>query len=193
MKHLDQLTDEELIQLFLKGNSNAMGTIVMRYKTRIYTSVFMLVKDSYLAEDIFQDAFITIIDAVKNGRYNEEKKFLSWAIKIAQNKCMDHFRKSKRNPVFNAAENFDNCNVAKCTQPGQDNIVEDDYKRIFALIDKLPEEQREIVVLRHYADLSFKDIARITNCSVNTALGRMRYALINLRKMMAERGVMVTL
>jgi RNA polymerase sigma-70 factor (ECF subfamily) len=146
------------------------------------------VKDTYLAEDLFQDVFIKIIDTLKNKRYTEEGKFLPWALRIAHNLCVDYFRKVKRTPAIKTSDDQDIFEVINVSQeaPDQKLMRGESHDKVRRMLDLLPEEQREIIVLRHYANLSFKEIAEITNCSINTALGRMRYGLINLRKMMTE-------
>ena len=146
------------------------------------------VKDTYLAEDLFQDVFIKIIDTLKNKRYTEEGKFLPWALRIAHNLCVDYFRKVKRTPAIKTSDDQDIFEVINVSQeaPDQKLMRGESHDKVRRMLDLLPEEQKEIIVLRHYANLSFKEIAEITNCSINTALGRMRYGLINLRKMMTE-------
>ena len=191
MKHFENFTDEQLIQLYLAGNAEALGIIVMRYRKNIYTTIYLLVRDQYVADDLFQDVFIRIIDNVKSGGYKEGGKFLYWAIRIAQNICMDHFRKIKRNPTFKTSDISDNSEKFNCNEPGAAHaiVTEENHAGIRVMIDRLPAEQREVIILRHYAGLSFKEIAGITKCSTNTALGRMRYALINLRRMAAEKQI----
>lgn len=148
-------------------------------------------KDTYLAEDLFQDVFIKIIDTIRNKRYAEEGKFLPWALRIAHNLCIDYFRKVKRAPSIRTSDNKDIFELLQISEDAPDTKVmqSQSHERVRQMLDLLPEEQREIIVLRHYANLSFKEIASITNCSINTALGRMRYGLINLRKMMAEKQI----
>ncbi|MBU3714463.1 MAG: sigma-70 family RNA polymerase sigma factor [Ferruginibacter sp.] len=191
MKSLKNHTDQELVQLFMNGNSEALTPLVDRYKDKIYTSIYLLVKDRYLAEDIFQDVFIRIIDTLKGGRYSDEGKFLPWAMRIAHNMCVDHFRKVKRGPSIKTSEDYDIFEVLKFSEEGADVKImnEQSHDKIRKMIDLLPEDQREVIVLRNYADLSFKEIATLTNCSINTALGRMRYGLINLRRMMTEKQI----
>jgi RNA polymerase sigma factor (sigma-70 family) len=193
MQALSKLADLELIRLFCGGNQLAMETLVLRHKDKLYTSIFFLVKDKYLAEDIFQDVFIKIIDTVRAGRYTEEGKFLPWAMRIAHNCCVDHFRKVKRTPIIRNGENQDMFEVMSFTEENAETslIRQQRYDRVQQLLLQLPADQREVIVLRHYADMSFKDIAQLTNCSINTALGRMRYGLINLRKMMTQRQVSI--
>jgi len=191
MQALSKFADIELIRLFCDGNQQAMETLVLRHKDKLYTSIFFLVKDKYLAEDIFQDVFIKIIDTVRAGRYTEEGKFLPWAMRIAHNCCVDHFRKVKRTPVIRNGENQDVFEMISFTEENAETtlIRQQSHDRVQQLLFQLPEDQREVIILRHYADMSFKDIAQLTNCSINTALGRMRYGLINLRKMMTQRQI----
>ncbi len=191
MQALSKLADLDLIRLFCDGNQQAMEVLVLRHKDKLYTSIYFLVKDKYLAEDIFQDVFIKIIDTVRAGRYTEEGKFLPWAMRIAHNCCVDHFRKVKRTPVIRNGENQDVFELISFTEENAETamIKQQQYDRVQQLLFNLPEDQREVIILRHYADMSFKDIAQLTNCSINTALGRMRYGLINLRKMMTQRQI----
>jgi RNA polymerase sigma factor (sigma-70 family) len=191
MKLLTNLTDQQLIHLYMEGNAEALSTIVMRYKDKIFTSIYLLVKDKYLAEDIFQDVFIRVIDTLKGGRYTDEGKFLPWAMRIAHNMCVDHFRKVKRSPSIKTSDDRDIFEVLNFSEPGADHkmMAGQSHDRVRRMVDMLPEDQREVIILRHYADLSFKEIADLTECSINTALGRMRYGLINLRKMMTEKQI----
>ncbi|MEI9934045.1 MAG: sigma-70 family RNA polymerase sigma factor [Ferruginibacter sp.] len=184
-------TDQQLVTLYMQGNTDALATLVARYKDRIHTSIYLLVKDKYLAEDLFQDVFIRIIDTIKGGRYTDEGKFLPWALRIAHNLCVDHFRKVKRTPAIKTSDDRDIFEVLNFSEQGADQHMMQlqSHDCIRKMIDKLPEDQREVIILRHYADLSFKEIADLTKCSINTALGRMRYGLINLRKMMEEHHI----
>lgn len=175
----------------MDGNADALETLVIRHKDKVYTSILFLVKDKYLAEDIFQDVFIRIIDTIKCGRYTDEGKFLPWAMRIAHNLCVDHFRKVKRSPSIKTSDDHDIFEVLNFSEEGADTrmMQGQSHDRVRRMLDLLPEEQREVIILRHYADLSFKEIAKLTQCSINTALGRMRYGLINLRKMMLEKQI----
>jgi RNA polymerase sigma-70 factor (ECF subfamily) len=186
-----QLTDNELIQQFQEGNTRAFDALIDRHQERIYNAILFMVKDSYLAEDLIQDIFIKIIHNLKLNKYNDEGKFLPWALRIAHNFCVDHFRKVKRTPTIKTSDDQDLFEIIKHSDHPADYKMTrtQTHRNIQELVDLLPEEQREIIVLRHYANLSFKEIAQMTNCSINTALGRMRYGLINLRKMMNERGM----
>ncbi len=191
MKNLNTLPDQKLIHLYLDGNSEALSCLVERYKDKIYTSIYLLVKDKYLAEDIFQDTFIKVIDTINGGRYTDEGKFLPWVMRIAHNLCVDHFRKIKRSPSIKTSDDRDIFEVINFSEKGAEEkiIQSQSHDRVRKLLDLLPEDQREVIVMRHYADLSFKEIARLTDCSINTALGRMRYGLINLRKLVSEKQI----
>lgn len=191
MTTLSRLSDHELIKIFIAGNTNGLEVLVLRHKDKLYTSILFLVKDKYLAEDIFQDVFIRVIDTVRGGRYTEEGKFLPWAMRIAHNLCVDHFRKVKRTPTIKTGEDQDIFEVLNFTEESAEDkmMKKQSHNRVRDMLDKLPEDQREVIILRHYADMSFKEIATVTNCSINTALGRMRYGLINLRKMMIQKQI----
>ncbi|WP_317197276.1 RNA polymerase sigma factor [Arachidicoccus terrestris] len=190
MSNNDYPTDTQLVSRFQNGDLNALEQLIEKYKDKIYTSIFFLVKDKYLAEDIFQETFIRVIDTLRSGRYNEEGKVLPWIMRIAHNLCVDHFRKLKRVPLVNTDQNdmrdiFDVVGVHHNENAETKRIRQETYQLVSMLLDHLPASQREVLVLRHYGDMSFKEIARLTDCSINTALGRMRYGLLNLRKLMA--------
>jgi RNA polymerase sigma factor (sigma-70 family) len=191
MKSLSQLSDQELVNLYLGGDSSAFSTLVLRYKSKLYTSIYLLLKDKYLAEDMFQDVFIRVIDKLKKGLYKEEGKFLPWIMRIAHNMCLDYFRKLKRSPVMKTSDDSDIFEQIDFSEPGSDSsmMVVETNNQVREMLDMLPDEQREIIIMRHYADLTFKEIAALKNISINTALGRMRYGLINLRKTMVEKQV----
>jgi RNA polymerase sigma-70 factor (ECF subfamily) len=191
MKSLHQKTDHELIRLFREGNLHALEALVIRHKDKLFTSILFLVKDKFLAEDIFQDVLIKVIDTIRGGRYTEEGKFLPWAMRIAHNLCVDHFRKVKRTPAIKTSDDRDIFEVLNFTEEGADTkmMKRQSHDKVKQMLDQLPEDQKEVIILRHYADMSFKEIASLTNCSINTALGRMRYGLINLRKMMVEKKI----
>jgi RNA polymerase sigma factor (sigma-70 family) len=188
MQTYNHLEESHLIELYLNGDSHAFSFLVNRHKTKIFTSIYLLVKDEYLAEDIFQDVFIRIIESLKRGAYVENGKFLSWAVRIAHNMCMDHFRKVKRTPTIKTSDDTDIFEQYNFAEPAADvkMIQLETGESIKKAIDKLPQDQREIIILRHFANLSFREIADLTNISINTALGRMRYALINIRKLLPE-------
>ncbi len=189
---LIQQPDSDLISAYIKGNEYALEVLINRYKDKVYTSVYMLVKDKYLAEDIFQDAFLKMIKTIKEGRYAEQGKFLPWAIRVAHNLCMDHFRRSRQQIPVTLPDGQDISNLF-----GAGDLVADGIEKrqvhdsVRQLVEDLPEEQREVIVLRIYADLSFKEISDLTGVSINTALGRMRYALINLRRLISERQLVL--
>lgn len=191
MKAFSKYTDHELIHLFSDGNLDALETLVLRHKDKLYSSILFLVKDKYLAEDIFQDVFIRIIDTMRSGRYTEEGKFLPWAMRIAHNLCVDHFRKVKRTPTIKTGDDKDIFEVLNFADDSAETkmMKRQSHDRVRDMLEQLPEDQREVIILRHYADMSFKEIAAATNCSINTALGRMRYGLINLRKMMTQKQI----
>lgn len=191
MHSYNELTDQQLIHLFKDGDSNGLETLVLRHKEKLYTSIYLLVKDRYLAEDLFQEVFIRVIDTLRSNRYTEEGKFLPWAMRIAHNLCVDHFRRVKRTPTIKTSDNHDIFEVLNFSDENAEQkiIKAQSHDRVRKMLDLLPEEQRDVIILRHYADLSFKEIASLTNCSINTALGRMRYGLINLRKMMTEKQI----
>ncbi|MFT4153446.1 RNA polymerase sigma factor [Parafilimonas sp.] len=192
MKAHKSLSDTQLILGFQDGDCGALETLVSRYKDKLFSSILFLVKDKFLAEDLFQETFLRIIDTLRSRRYNEEGKFLPWAMRIAHNLCVDYFRKVKRTPTILTQDKkdiFDVIHVVVNDNAEHRIMRNQNYDRIHQMLDKLPEEQREVIVLRHFGDMSFKEIAETTNCSINTALGRMRYGLINLRKMMLEKQI----
>jgi len=184
-----KLTDQELITLYLEGKELAFEELLNRYKDKIYTSIYLFVKDTETAEDLFQDVFIKIVDTLRKGKYNNEGKFLQWAMRISYNMCVDHFRKSKRLVKVPSTETFDIFNIIECKNENMEGFMVKSqmHHSLREIIDKLPDEQREVIILRHYADMSFKEISQMTRVSINTSLGRMRYALINLRKLVGER------
>jgi len=185
------LNDQQLIAQYLEGNERAFETLLSRHKEKIYTSIYLFVKETALAEDIFQEVFIKIIDTLRKGKYNHEGKFVQWALRISYNMCVDYFRRSKRRPKVSPTETFDIFDVLQNPEPNAEQTIirSQTHDKIRSLVDQLPAEQREVVILRHYADMSFKEIAKLTRVSINTALGRMRYALINIRKMVEEKEV----
>lgn len=183
------ISDKDLVHLYVSGDESAIATLLSRHKSKIYTSIYLLVKDRYLAEDIFQDTFIKVINTLKSGKYNEEGKFLPWVLRISHNLVIDHFRREKRNPTITNQDGFDIFEVLGFSEESIEDVKlrDENHKELRALIQQLPEEQKEVLIMRHYGDLSFKEIADLTGVSINTALGRMRYALNNLRSMMLER------
>lgn len=193
MQEIHQLTDAELVQAYIKGNKRAIEVIINRYKDKIYTAIYMLVKDQYVAEDIFQDTFLKIIKTIKKGKYSEQGKFLPWAMRVAHNLCMDHFRKVKQQVPVTLSDGTDITELL-CgygDDPSEKMERSQSHQSIRDLIDQLPEDQKDVIVLRIYADMSFKQIAELTSVSINTALGRMRYGLINLRKMIEDQSLVL--
>lgn len=191
MQSSKSCTDKDLIRTYIRGDERAFETLLSRHKGKIYTSIYMFVKDTDLANDIFQETFIKIIDTFRSGKYNEEGKFLQWALRISYNLCVDFFRKNKRRKIVAPSEDFDVFNLINDKEDHQETrIIKDQtYAKVRQLVEALPQEQKEVILLRHYAELSFKEIAELTNVSINTALGRMRYALINIRKMISEHHI----
>ena len=189
---LTRLSDAELIHAYTHGNEHALEVVINRYKDKIYTSIFMVVKDKYLAEDIFQDAFLKIIKTMKDGRYAEQGKFLPWAIRVAHNLCMDHFRKTRQSVAVTLPDGQDITYLFGPSDMVADGIEKREvHTSVRKLVEGLPYEQREVIVLRIYADLSFKEISDLTGVSINTALGRMRYGLINLRKLITDKELVL--
>lgn len=188
---LKSCNDRELIHLYMNGNDAAFECLLNRHKGKIFTSIYMFVKDNDLANDIFQETFIKIIDTIRSGRYNDEGKFLQWALRISYNLCVDLFRKNKRKPTISGSDDFDIFDTISIAEECEESKImrNQTHDKIRQLVNFLPQEQREVIMLRHYADLSFKEISELTNVSINTALGRMRYALINIRKMMMEKQI----
>jgi RNA polymerase sigma-70 factor (ECF subfamily) len=183
------LSDQELIENYLAGDEKSFEYLLERHKSKIYTSIYLFVKDEDHANDIFQEVFIKIIDTLRKGKYSHEGKFLQWAMRIAYNMCVDQFRRGKRYSKVSPTETFDIFDILETQEENMEGALmrTQTHDRIRILVDQLPDEQREVVILRHYADMSFKEIAGLTRVSINTALGRMRYALINMRKMINEK------
>jgi RNA polymerase sigma factor (sigma-70 family) len=196
IQHLD---DTRLVNLYKKGNEEALAILIKRHKQKVYTSIFFLVRDRELAEDFFQDTFIKVIQCLKGGQYYEDSKFGAWVVRIAHNLVIDYFRKKKKmrmtsNVVNDDGEEIDIFSILNIEDDGR--ISEEKLhikKTMRSLINELPYEQRETLIMRTYLDMSFREISEITNVSLNTALGRMRYALINLKKMMEEQEVEIAL
>ena len=188
------ISDQELIGRYLAGHHPSLERLIRRHKNRVYSYILMIVKDKELSEDLFQDTFIKVINTIRSGQYKEEGKFIQWAMRIAHNLIIDHFRKAKRIPLV---ENSDDYNIFDRVRIPVESveevmITEQIHQDVKKLIDYLPKEQREVLIMRHYGDMSFKDIAEVTNVSINTALGRMRYALINLRKLVKEKELILS-
>ena len=188
---IQNLPDEKLVKHYLNGNTHALERLINKHRDRIYLYIISKVKIQSLAEDIFQDTFFKVIKSLKKGKYNEQGKFLPWVMRIAHNLVIDYFRKSKRISIIQNLKkdsDFDFLNlISDESKNFEKNILKkEQFKELNYIIDKLPEDQKEVLIMRYYEDLSFKEIADKTNVSINTSLGRMRYALINLRKIMSE-------
>jgi len=193
-----QLQDQELVHQYIQGNEAALAELFTRHEQKVFTYVRMMVKDTALAEDIFQDVFIKVIHTLKSGNYNEEGKFLPWVMRISHNLCIDYFRKQKRMPqVQNAGKDNDDFDIFRTLKITDDNVEEKMIKEqiladVKKLIKELPADQQEVLILRHYADMSFQEIADFRGVCINTALGRMRYALINLRKIVKQKEIVLS-
>jgi len=188
-------SERQLIQDFLQGNPLGLQQLIERHQNRLYSYIYVMVKDKQLADDLFQDTFVKIINTLKSGTYKDEGKFIQWAMRIAHNLVIDHFRKIKKiNYAESKHDNYDILDNLRITDLSiEDEIVRNQiHSEVKALLEFLPEEQKEVLFLRCYANLSFKEIAEQTEVSINTALGRMRYALINLRKLIKENNIILT-
>lgn len=193
MQITQQLSDAALINAYIQGDEKSLETLIYRHKDKIYTTIYMLVKDKYLAEDIFQDTFLKAIRTMQAGKYSEQGKFLPWAVRVAHNLCMDHFRKARKTLPIVTQDGKDLLSIliTNAQPPNMRMETQQVDTSVRKLIELLPEEQREVISLRIYGDLSFKEISNLTGVSINTALGRMRYALINLRKMISEQQLVL--
>lgn len=188
----NKLTDQELVSRFVKGDLRSIESLITRHRNKVYTYLMISVKNPHIADDLFQDTFIKVINSLKAGSYKDEGRFLSWVIRIAHNLCIDHFRREKnKNTWSNDANEIDVLNSKKFSDINiEDLLVQEQIsKDVRNLIDELPDDQKQVVLLRHYGELSFKEIAEQTGVSINTALGRMRYALINMRKIIEEKNI----
>lgn len=190
---IQRLEDNELVQLYINGNEESLSILLHRHKRRIFSSILLVVRDKALAEDLFQDTFFKVIQTLKRNQYSEEGKFLPWVLRIARNLIIDHFRKNKKLPTVPVYVTEDGEEVdVFATIPSEDDGFKNNeefvgFKRkIRKMVNNLPDEQKEVVIMRMYYDMSFKEIADFCNVSINTSLGRMRYALINLKKMIEE-------
>ncbi|MCS6916660.1 MAG: sigma-70 family RNA polymerase sigma factor [Chitinophagales bacterium] len=184
MEH-KQVSDEQLVRQYVQGDEAALELLIRRHRQRVFGAIYMFVRDRYLAEDLFQDTFMKAIRKLRAGAYQEEGKFLPWILRIAHNRCIDYYRKTQRTPAVVTTDGYDLFEVLNLSGPAADRelMKTQSHQAVRELVERLPAEQREVVILRIWADLSFKEIAELTGVSINTALGRMRYALINLRKL----------
>ena len=191
-----RMSDQDLIQQFLSGDKEGIEKLINRHKSKVYTYIVLVVKNQQLAEDIFQDTFIKVIRSLIDGKYKDNGRFVSWVIRIAHNLIIDHFRKEKQiNTLSNDDYEADIFNSKKLSDQNIEDVLikEQITSDIRKLIDELPEEQKQVILLRHYGGMSFKEIADQTDVSINTALGRMRYALINLRKLILRKNINLTI
>lgn len=189
------MKDYELVKKFIEGDQESIEVLINRHKNRVYTYILLIVKDQQLAEDIFQDTFIKVINSLKKGKYQEKGIFVSWVVRIAHNLIIDYYRKQKHLKTYSSEDgDLDVFNLKKLADENIEDIminnqISSDVKK---LVELLPDEQKEVIMLRHYGGLSFKEIAEQTEVSINTALGRMRYALINLRKIIESKNIILT-
>jgi RNA polymerase sigma-70 factor (ECF subfamily) len=188
------IPDSLLVKSYVAGDESALATLIERHQSKIFGFIYSKVSDRDVSNDIFQDTFIKVIKTLKSNSYNEEGKFLPWVMRIAHNLVIDHFRRNKKMPMYRETEEFSIFSIMTDNQPTIENQiitnqVETDLKR---LIEELPDDQKEVLIMRMYQDLSFKEIAELTGVSINTALGRMRYALLNLRKVIEKNNIILT-
>ncbi|HEU0136194.1 MAG TPA: sigma-70 family RNA polymerase sigma factor [Flavobacterium sp.] len=188
------IPDALLVRNYIAGEENALATLINRHQSKIYGFIYSKISDRDVSDDIFQDTFIKVIKTLKSNAYNEEGKFLPWVMRIAHNLIVDHFRRNKKMPMFRETEEFSIFSIMSDNVPNIESQiittqVENDLKK---LIDELPADQKEVLVMRMYQDLSFKEISELTGVSINTALGRMRYALMNLRKVIDKHQIILT-
>jgi RNA polymerase sigma factor (sigma-70 family) len=181
-------SDSQLVSLYQTGNEEAFEVLLHRHKSKIYTAIYLIVKDRYIAEDLLQETFVKAINTIRGGRYNEEGKFLPWICRIAHNLAIDHFRKEKRYPevvLEDGSRLFNSMDFAEESMEDK-QVMRETRSKLRDYIKELPTEQKQVLIMRHYLEMSFQEIATRTGVSINTALGRMRYALINLRKKMVK-------
>ena len=192
--NVNVLSDRALLNNYLSGDRSAISELIERHSQRVRNYIGMMVKDDDIANDIFQETFIKAVQVIDEGRYVDSGKFLSWVLRIAHNRVLDHFRREKSSKQVNESEaGYDMIGTMRFSEPtAEDNLVLSEVEQtVRNLIDQLPEEQQEVVRLRYYSKLSFQEIAEQTDVSINTALGRMRYALINLRRMIKENNIVL--
>ncbi|TRX58401.1 sigma-70 family RNA polymerase sigma factor [Fulvivirga sp. M361] len=186
-----RISDSQLVSLYKNGNEEAFEQLLNRYKAKVFTTIYLIVKDNYVAEDLLQETFVKVVRTIKEGRYNEEGKFLPWLMRIAHNLAIDYFRKDKRYPTVVLEDGSKVLNTLQFAEDSVESIQvqRDMHSKLRELIQELPTAQREVLMMRHYMEMSFQEIAESTGVSINTALGRMRYALINLRKKMKQYNI----
>lgn len=189
------LSDNELIERYVDGDYTALEALITRHKDKVYTYIMMTVRNQHLAEDIFQDTFIKVVRSLNTSKYTENGKFVSWVMRIAHNLIIDHYRREKNMNTHSKEDAaFDLFNSPRFSDENVEDMMINDQimNDVRSLVDLLPDDQKQVVVMRHYLGLSFKEIADQTGVSINTALGRMRYALINLRKIVDEKKMILT-
>lgn len=188
------LSDQKLISNYLNGDRSSLEHIIKRHQNKVFGYILMMVKDKSLAEDIFQDTYIKVVKKLQSGSYKEEGKFLQWVMRIAHNLVIDHFRQSGRVSMARGNNDYDIFDTIDMLEGSVEDeiITRQIHKDVRKLIRHLPDEQKRVLIMRHYGDMSFKEIAKVTNVSINTALGRMRYALINMRKLIEEKKLVLT-
>lgn len=193
MNTLKNLSEQELIKLVEERQEDAIAELLERYKSKFYTATYLLVKDRYLAEDLFQDACVKIIQSIRAGKYNEDGKFLPWALRITRNLCFDYMRVAKRTTKVTLPDGQDIFELLDVGEGSiEDKIINfQSSNKVRKMLEHIPYEQREVLVLRLYGKLSFKEIAELTQVGLNTALGRMRYGLLNLRRIMEEKQIVL--
>lgn len=188
-----KVLDSTLVSNYIKGDEHAFEVLIKRHKQRVYNFIFSKILDRDITEDVFQDTFIKVINTLKKGKYNEEGKFLPWVMRIAHNLIIDHFRKAKRIPTFKNTDEFDIFSVLGDGELNAEKqlIKEQILSDVRRLVEELPEDQKEVLIMRMYKDMSFKEISDTTGVSINTALGRMRYSLINMRKLIEKYNIIL--
>ncbi|MEM6361675.1 MAG: sigma-70 family RNA polymerase sigma factor [Bacteroidota bacterium] len=186
-----KISDSQLVSLYKNGNEEAFEQLLTRHKSRVFTTIYLIVKDNYVAEDLLQETFVKVVRTIKEGRYNEEGKFLPWLMRIAHNMAIDYFRKEKRYPTIIMEDGSHVFNTLEFSEDSIESkqVRQDTHAKLRELIQELPESQKEVLMMRHYMEMSFQEIAENTGVSINTALGRMRYALINLRKKIKQFNI----
>jgi RNA polymerase sigma-70 factor (ECF subfamily) len=191
--YTQKITDSVLVTEYINGEESSLEVLIYRHKNRIFSFIYSKVLDKDVTEDIFQDTFIKVINTLKKGNYREEGKFLPWVMRIAHNLVIDYFRKNNKISTFNNTDEFDIFSVLKDDSLNAENqiVKEQVLNDVRKLIEELPEDQKEVLIMRMYRDMSFKEIAELTDVSINTALGRMRYALINMRKLIEKHNIVL--
>jgi RNA polymerase sigma-70 factor (ECF subfamily) len=193
MHTLQHLTEEDLFVIIRKNDEHAIAELLQRNKRKLFTAIYLLVKDRYTAEDLFQDVCIKVITKIREGKYNDDGRFTPWALRIARNLTIDHLRVAKRMVKITLPDGRDICELIGVEEANHEQAMMKGQScgRVRKMLDMIPYEQRETIILRLYGNMSFKQIAELTGVSLNTSLGRMRYGLINLRKVMGEKGILL--